>query len=153
MAEIKNADIILEALARDGMIASMTSGISMYPMLRHQRDISIILKRERRLQKYDVALYRRGDSLVLHRVIKVLPNGEYIIRGDNCANKEYGITDERIFGYLDSFRRGDKVYKVRTRSHYLYAAVRQGLIPLQNLIRMAKRGVKKLLRPFRKNER
>ena len=50
-----------------------------------------------RLKKYDVPLYKKGDSYVLHRVMEVLPDS-YIIRGDNCDQKEYGITDDQILG-------------------------------------------------------
>ena len=67
---IKSTDIesILDA---DGVFVSTTSGVSMYPMLRDRRDTIIVTRPKERLKKYDVALYRRGESYVLHRVIKV----------------------------------------------------------------------------------
>lgn len=75
-----------------------------------------------RLKKYDVALYKRGDEYVLHRVIKVLPEG-YIIRGDNCLNKEYNIKDEQIIGVLDSFIRKGKQHSCNDFGYRAYSVL------------------------------
>ena len=107
-------------LENDGVFVSTTSGVSMYPMLRDRRDTIIVKKPEGRLKKYDVALYRRGASYVLHRVIKVLPDS-YIIRGDNCLAKEYGITDDTVLGVLTGFYRGDKEKSMKSFSYKLYS--------------------------------
>ena len=40
------------------------------------------------LKKYDVALYKRGSSYILHRIIGI-QNGEYLIRGDNTYRMEH----------------------------------------------------------------
>ena len=97
---------IEEILKSDGMYVSTTSGVSMYPMLRDRRDTIAVTPTQERLKKYDVALYRRGDSYVLHRVIKVLPDS-YVIRGDNCAAKEY-VPASNILGKLTEVWRADK---------------------------------------------
>ena len=107
-------------LKKDGVFVSTTSGVSMFPMLRDRRDTIIVTKRDGRLQKYDVALYKRGDSYVLHRVIDVLPDS-YIIRGDNCLAKEYGITDDTVLGVLTGFYRGDKEKSMKSFSYKLYS--------------------------------
>ncbi|MDO5305842.1 MAG: hypothetical protein Q4E87_09745, partial [bacterium] len=73
-------------------------------MLRNRRDTIVIRPYEGRLKKYDVPLYKRGNDYVLHRIVKVLPDS-YVICGDNCLNKEYGITDEQILGVLTEFYR------------------------------------------------
>ena len=64
---------IEEILKRDGVYVSTTSGISMSPMLRDRRDTIVVTPVAGGLKKYDVALYKRGDSYVLHRVIKSCP--------------------------------------------------------------------------------
>ena len=97
---------IEEILKSDGMYVSTTSGVSMYPMLRDRRDTIAVTPTHERLKKYDVALYRRGNSYVLHRVIKVLPDS-YVIRGDNCALKEY-VPDSYVLGKLTEVWRADK---------------------------------------------
>ena len=102
------SQIKIEDLLRDGGVyTSTTAGVSMMPMLRNRRDTIIVEPVTERLKKYDVALYKRGGAYVLHRVIEVLPDS-YVIRGDNCVAKEYGITDADILGKLVQFYRDDK---------------------------------------------
>ncbi len=111
---------IEEVIEREGVYISTTSGVSMYPMLRDRRDTIVVTRPVERLKKYDVALYRRGDQYVLHRVIEVLPDS-YVIRGDNCLKKEYGITDRDIIGKLTSFYRKDKEVNMNGAPYKLYS--------------------------------
>ena len=98
-----------EGLKKNGYHASTTVGYSMYPLLRDRRDNIVVRPCNGRLKKYDVPLYKRGDEYVLHRIIKVLPDG-YVICGDNCIRKEYGIKDENILGVLtEIYRNGKKI--------------------------------------------
>lgn len=60
-----------DILARDGKLVYKTRGVSMEPMLRQNRDLVVIRVPSSRLKKYDVALYKRGDNYVLHRVVGV----------------------------------------------------------------------------------
>lgn len=78
---------------------------NMQPMLRQGRDLfTVAPKGPERCKKYDVVLYRRpSDPYVLHRIIEVRPDS-YVILGDNCIAKEYGIRDEDILGVLTSFQ-------------------------------------------------
>lgn len=96
-----------DVISKQGVYVCTTSGVSMYPMLRDRTDTVVVSPCFGRLKKYDVPLYKRGDSYVLHRIIKVLPDS-YIVRGDNCAYSERGITDEEIIGVLTGFYRGNK---------------------------------------------
>lgn len=111
---------IEEVIEKEGVYISTTSGVSMYPMLRDRRDTIVVTPTSERLKKYDVALYRRGNSYVLHRVIKVLPDS-YIIRGDNCLSKEYGITDADVLGKLTSFYRKEKEVNMNGIPYKLYS--------------------------------
>ncbi len=110
---------IEDILQREGMYACTVKGVSMLPMMRERRDTVVIVPKKSRAKKYDVVLYRRGEDYVFHRVIKVLPDG-YVIRGDNCRNKEYGIKDSDIIGILSEFHRGEKKLKLDSLSHKLY---------------------------------
>lgn len=98
---------IEEGLKKNGYHASTTSGYSMYPLLRDRRDNIVVRPCSGRLKKYDVPLYKRGNECILHRIIKVLPDG-YVICGDNCINKEYNIKDENILGVLTEVYRNNK---------------------------------------------
>lgn len=110
---------IEEILKSDGMYVSTTSGVSMYPMLRDRRDTIAVTPTQERLKKYDVALYRRGNSYVLHRVIKVLPDS-YVIRGDNCAAKEY-VPDSSVLGKLTEVWREDKKLNMQGAPYRAYS--------------------------------
>ena len=136
---------IEKTLLDEGVYISTTSGVSMYPMLRDRRDTIIVTRCEGRLKKYDVALYKRGDSYVLHRVIKVLPDS-YIIRGDNCIAKEYGITDANILGKLTGFMRGEKEINMSGAPYKLYSRLICALHPIVSIklklkSRLKKKGV------------
>lgn len=136
---------IEKALLDEGVYISTTSGVSMYPMLRDRRDTIIVTRCNGRLKKYDVALYKRGDSYVLHRVIKVLPDS-YIIRGDNCIANEYGITDAAVLGKLTGFMRGEKEINMNGASYKLYSRLICALHPIVSLklklkSRLKKKGV------------
>jgi len=98
---------IEDVLKEDGIFVSTTAGVSMYPMLRNRKDTIIIETYKGRLKKFDVPLYKRESRYILHRIIEVLPDA-YVIRGDNCEQKEYGITDADILGVLTGFYRGSK---------------------------------------------
>ena len=106
MNQLDSNSKIEDVIKAQGFYASTTVGVSMKPMLRNRRDTIVIKPKTERLKKYDVPLYKRGDDYVLHRVIKVLPDG-YIIRGDNCIDKEY-VTDDMLLGVLAEFYRNPK---------------------------------------------
>ena len=110
---------IKKILSEDGMFVSTTSGVSMYPLLRDRRDTVIVTPTAKRLKKYDVALFLRGDSYVLHRVIKVLPDS-YLIRGDNCIMSDK-VMDADILGKLTGIYRGDNEIDMQSRGYKTYS--------------------------------
>ena len=112
---------IQKILSDDGVFVSTTSGVSMYPLLRHRRDTIIITPTTKRLKKYDVPLYRRGNEYVLHRIIKVLPDS-YIIRGDNCILLEH-VMDDEILGELTGIYRKEKKVNMNGCGYKLYSRI------------------------------
>ncbi len=112
---------IEKILSEDGVFVSTTSGVSMYPLLRHRRDTIIITPTTGRLKKYDVPLYRRGNEYVLHRIIKVLPDS-YIIRGDNCILLEH-VKDDEIIGELTGIYRKEKEVNMHGWCYKLYSRI------------------------------
>lgn len=119
---MNNLKQIEEVLREEGVFVSTTSGYSMYPMLRDRRDTIAIRTYEGRLKKYDVPLYKSGNKYVLHRIIRVKPDS-YVIRGDNCDKKEFGITDEQILGVLTEFYRDDKKIDMNGWKYKMYVRV------------------------------
>ena len=125
-------------------------GTSMLPLIKQGRDLFTIEKKgEERCKKYDVVLYRRPPKqYVLHRIIKVRES-DYVILGDNCVNKEYGITDADILGVMTGFVRKGKTYGCDSFWYKVYARVWVALTPVRiftkRSIWWAKRQVKKLI--------
>ena len=113
---------IEEIIAEHGKYISTTSGVSMKPMIRNRQDTIFVEPVEGRLEKYDVALFRRGDKYVLHRVIKVLPNS-YITRGDNCITSEKNVRESDIIGKLTGFNRGGKEIDLNSRAYKFYSVM------------------------------
>lgn len=107
-----------EYLARNDSLTYSNVGVSMLPLLRQGKDLFIVRKKgTERCRKGDVVLYLRPPkSYVLHRIIEVRPN-DYVILGDNCVTKEYGIRDEDILGVMTGFIRGGREHSVTELSY------------------------------------
>lgn len=112
---------IEQILAENGSYVSTSVGVSMKPMLRNRCDTVVIAPVDGVLKKYDVALYRRGEKYVLHRVIKV-GDDAYIIRGDNCAARET-VPHGDVIGKLVSFSRGDKQVDMDSFGYRAYSVL------------------------------
>ncbi len=110
------------------------SGVSMLPLLRQGKDFYTVAKKEnRRCRKYDVVLYRKPPShYVLHRIVEVRDTN-YVILGDNCINKEYGITDNDIIAVMTSFNRSGKEHSVNEIPYRIYSRLWYAIYPIRKL--------------------
>lgn len=124
------------AIERDGKLIYKSRGSSMLPLIREGRDLLIIEKPRGRLKKYDIPLYRSGGRYVLHRVIKVTPEG-YVIRGDNCYTSEHGVTDADVVGVLTALVRGGKELIMSRPRYRLYARLWTVIFPLRRAFAVA----------------
>ena len=118
-----------EILSRDGKLVYRTRGVSMEPMLRQNRDLVVIRVPSSRLKKYDVALYKRGDNYVLHRVVGV-EDGHYLIRGDNTYALEI-VPDNAVIGVLDGFQRKGRQISADDRGYQTYVRFWDAVYPLR----------------------
>lgn len=102
-----NSFIKIEDLLKKGEeLVLLPVGVSMLPMLKHRKNQIIIESPKNPLMENDVVLFKRKNGqLVLHRIIRI-NNGEYIIRGDNCLDSEFGIQHNQIIGILKGFYKG-----------------------------------------------
>ncbi|MBP3434143.1 MAG: S24/S26 family peptidase [Clostridia bacterium] len=110
---------IEDAVAEQGFYIGPTVGVSMLPMLKNRRDTIVVKPKTERLKRLDVALYKRGDDYVLHRVLAPVEGG-YIIRGDNCYADE-NVPEEAVFGVLTEFFRKDKHILCTDKKYLRYA--------------------------------
>ena len=149
---MNNIKQIEEVIKEQGMLVCTTAGTSMYPMLRDRRDTIIVKPYEGRLKKYDVPLYKSGTRYILHRIVEVCPDS-YVICGDNCERKEYGITDEQILGVLTGFYRGSKLIDMNSWQYKLYARIACAAFPLRRVRGIARSIVRRIWHVFKKGEK
>ncbi len=133
---------IEEVLNKEGVFVGTTSGNSMLPLFRDRKDTIVIKKTSGRLKKYDIVLYRSNGNYVLHRILGRNADG-YIIRGDNCTDYEYGISDNDIIGVLKEFYRNDKHYSVSNTLFKFYSVIRCWINNVVSLLRKLKNRIKK----------
>ena len=109
-------------LAEHESLTYRMTGVSMLPLLREGRDLFIVHRKEagEKCRPGDVVLYRRPPShYVLHRVMNVR-DGDYVILGDNCIAREYGIRDEDILGIMTGYIRKGKTHTTGEFPYRMY---------------------------------
>ncbi|MBQ2581256.1 MAG: S24/S26 family peptidase [Ruminococcus sp.] len=136
-----------EYLESNGEMTYTNVGTSMMPLLRQHRDLFTVRKKDSaRCRAGDVVLYRRPpDSYVLHRVVEVRKK-DYVILGDNCIKKEYGITDGDIIGVMTGYVRKGREHTVKDRSYRIYKAYIMHTITLRVIFKKAKLKMKRAVR-------
>ncbi len=135
-----------ELLNEKGYIIYFNVGRSMLPLLRQRRDIIEIRRKEPgRCKKYDAVLYKRGAKYILHRVLRVLPEG-YLIAGDNNTFVERDIMDAQILGVMTRVIRNGKSIDVNTNRLYrCYVHLWCDCYPLRMAALRMKRRVRRML--------
>lgn len=114
--------VMEEAFRRGQKIKFTPSGTSMLPMLDGVNDTVTFAPKPDKLQKYDVAFYRRKNSgqLVLHRVVRVCKDGTYVFSGDGQFYYEPGITDEDILAVMVAYTHQGKAHTASDLSYRFY---------------------------------
>ena len=135
---------IEDVLAQTGVYIGPTVGVSMLPMLKNRRDTIVVRAKTERLKPLDVALYKRGDAYVLHRVITPL-DGKYLIRGDNTYTDEY-ILESDVIGVLSEFFRKDKHYFCTDKKYLKYSKRRVKTYKIRRFWIMLKMKMRRILR-------
>lgn len=137
---------IEDVLASEGFYMGPPVGVSMWPMLRNRHDVMMVVPAERELRRYDVALYRRGEKYVLHRVVGHYGKGSekgYVICGDNCVMLEY-IPREDVLGVLRGFYRDGRHIDCETsRGYHLYSKLWVTLFPARKVCKGANAAVRR----------
>ncbi|MCR5228667.1 MAG: S24/S26 family peptidase [Solobacterium sp.] len=127
-----------EYLEKNGTLTYSNVGTSMMPMLKQGRDLFTVTKKgKERCRVGDVVLYKTSaDKYVLHRIIEVRED-DYVIMGDNCLNKEFGISDSDIIGILTEFVHDGKTYTADDRRYRRYTWLILHTIPARLFVRKA----------------
>ena len=129
---------LAEQLDRSGIIIHTNKGISMLPLLRENRDLMVIRKKETAdLHKYDVILYLRDNGeYVLHRILKV-NTGSYWVIGDNCINGEE-VHGNQVLGVLEEIIRDGKIIRVTDKGYRIFVRVWWIFYPIRVLLKKIK---------------
>jgi len=136
-----------EYIQKNGSLTYTNVGVSMMPLLRQGKDLFTVTKRNgERCKKGDVVLYKRPpNKYVLHRIVEVRDN-DYVILGDNCINKEYGIKDSDIIGVMTGYVRNGKEHSIYDKSYRLYSFMTMHTINLRISLKKIKLKIKKLVK-------
>lgn len=131
-------------LKENGTLTYTFKGCSMNPLLKQGRDLfTVVSKTPERCKKYDVVLYRKSASqYVLHRIVEVRDH-DYVVQGDNCITKEYGIRDDDIIGVMTSFKHKNKIYSVTDKKYLLYVYVWAAIHPHITFLRQSKSKIRR----------
>ena len=143
---------IEKMIKEQGYFIYTNVGTSMMPLLRQRKDLIEIKHKEAdRCKKYDVVLYKRGEKYILHRILKVLPDG-YLIAGDHCTFVERDIKDEHILGVLTRVIRNGRTITPNNLWYKAYVhlwcdcyPVRMGIIKGKQKMNYVLRAVKKII--------
>lgn len=137
-------------LEQNGELTYRNVGVSMLPLLKQDRDLFTVRRKTgERCRKNDVVLYKRSsNTYVLHRVIEVRKD-DYVLLGDNCIRKEYGITDDDILGVMTRFVHRGKRIEVTDRRYRCYVVLWRAMTPIRISI---KKSVGTIKHELRKNK-
>lgn len=116
----QNLETVLKEIEQKGKTLCYTKGVSMLPMLKEGRDISVLIKPDENLLPGDIVLFVRPENngeLVLHRIVKAISERKYLIRGDNTFWDE-PVRRENIKAQLDGFFRKGKYIDCKTSKGY-----------------------------------
>ncbi len=115
-----------EELKRSGRLVYTNVGVSMMPLLREKRDIMVI-EPAADYHVMDAVLFRRPSvsgrgAYVLHRIVRICPDGRYWIVWDNCVSGEF-VERKHILGVMTAVIRDGKEIKATDRAYRLYVAL------------------------------
>ena len=122
-----------EELEQNGTLVFPNKGTSMMPLLRENRDLMVIEKKgPGRLKKYDAVLYKRDDTYVMHRILKVRDR-DYWIVGDHCRVGEF-VKDEQILGVLKQVVRDGRTIRTTDPCYQVYVHLWCDFFPVRSTL-------------------
>ncbi len=139
--------VLAEALRWGGHVTLTATGVSMMPMLRHMRDTVTLRPARGDARVGDVALYRRENGqFVLHRIVDVEENGDYVFCGDNQFTRERFVSPRQVIALMASFSRRGHVYRCDSFLYRTYVFLLPLLRFARRVVLAARRRLGTLLR-------
>ena len=121
-----------ELLDKDGVIVYTNVGYSMMPLLRQR--------------------YKCGDKYILHRILKVMPDG-YLIAGDHNTFTENDVTDSMILGVMICVYRDGKAVTPENIWYKLYVHLWCDCYPVRMQLIRLKYKARRVLRKIKRGKR
>ena len=122
----------------------------MLPTIRPGKD-AVLLSRADHIRKNDMILYKRKNgAFVLHRIVRILDDGSFVLRGDNQYFDENGITREQVVAKVGVYYRGKREVHCDSFRHRAYLLRRRVGYPFRRFFFRLKG---KLCRTFGKKVR
>lgn len=137
--------------AAGGTAVLPVTGGSMLPMLRGGRDSVTLAPPVHSPVRGDVVLYRRGSGqYVLHRVVRLLPDGGLLCCGDNQWKTER-VALTQVLAMVTSFHRKGLEHRCDTGGYRLYAGGWTALLPVRCPILFCRRLLGRIVRKARES--
>lgn len=132
------SDSISEFVENGATVPIYVSGSSMNPFLISRRDIVWLSGFEHSdLKTGKIVLCRRIDgSMVLHRIVKILPEGRLVVRGDAQTWTEE-IYIEQIVAVVSDIQRKDRKRSANSYYWRIIDTLWRALIPFRSIIMRA----------------
>ena len=139
---------IEEELNKRGVCYLPTVGCSMAPLLATHKNVVTLTRPSARAQKMDVILFHRPDGrYVLHRVVKVTPEG-YLTRGDNYLKNDAFVPEEQFIAVMTGYSKRGKNISLSSFRYRAYVF----FWGRPNPLRFCLQGVREVLRKLRRKK-
>lgn len=137
--------LIQEKLGNGGSVTFSPKGTSMLPMLRQGKDTVTLSPVTKKLNKFDLPLYRRDNGqYVLHRIVEVGDTLTCI--GDNQFELEREVRFDQVIGVVTMFSRDGRTCSVEDFSYWLYCRAWHYSRPVRHLWRIGKNWLRRHLK-------
>ncbi len=124
--------LIREQLEQGGQVTLTVTGNSMYPLLTSGRDRVTIAPMTRPLRVNDVVFYLRvGEIPILHRVVRLAPDGSFVCCGDSQLQPEPGLRPEQVLGIAVAFERAGRQISAASLRYRAASTLWRRLRPLR----------------------
>lgn len=116
--------IIEASISENGVFPLVVTGTSMTPTLYNERDVVHLVSPTYKLpEKYDIVLFKRSDgAVILHRIIKKLPDNRFLINGDSQIWTEE-INFSQIVAVTKSYVKNNKKISCDTTGYKIKSAI------------------------------
>lgn len=140
------AEILSLQMESGGTARLVVTGDSMYPTLRHRKDVVHLVPVTEPLKRGDLILYKRkSGQYILHRIVSKPKNGCFICCGDNQWERE-PVSEDQVIAVTDGFVRGGKTYQNTDLSHRLWVGIWTALFPVRRPLLALRRRLGRLRR-------